>query len=51
MPSVLPLVVRTSFRFNGRFHNDRFVTKAYNPHLANKKWRLMLIHVLLQENG
>ena len=26
MPSVLPLVVRTSFRFNGRFHNDRFVT-------------------------
>ena len=26
MPSVLPLVVRTSFRFNGRIHNDRFVT-------------------------
>ena len=29
MPSVLPLVVRTSFRLNGRFHNDRFVTKVF----------------------
>ena len=29
MPSVLPLVVRTSFRFNGRFHNDRFVTLSF----------------------
>ena len=28
MPSVLPLVVRTSFRFNGRIHNDRFVTQS-----------------------
>ena len=27
MPSVLPLVERTSFRFNGRFHNNRFVTE------------------------
>ena len=26
VPSVLPLVVRNSFRFNGRFQNDRFVT-------------------------
>ena len=28
VPSVLPLVVRTSFRFNGRFHNHRFVTPS-----------------------
>ena len=30
MPSVLPLVVRTSFRFNGRFHSDRFVTLDFS---------------------
>ena len=34
MPSVLPLVVRTSFRFNGRIHNDRFVTFGSSAFLA-----------------